>query len=94
MLCFVIAESEFQSSIFYTIRRKSTRSWAVLAQKNENVEKVPIAYTSHELNYPQRNYSVSEQECLLAFLAIRKCRAYVEAHEYEVLRIMILSSGQ
>lgn len=58
---------------------------AVLAQRNEDGEEVPIAYMSHKLTSPQKNYTVSEQECLAAIMAVKKFRAYVEGHEFEII---------
>lgn len=58
---------------------------AVLAQRDDDGEEVPIAYMSHKMTTPQRNYSVSEQECLAAVMAIKKFRAYVEGHQFEVI---------
>lgn len=55
---------------------------AVLVQRSDEGDEVPIAYMSHKFNAAQRNYTVSEQECLAAVLAIRKFRAYVEGMEF------------
>lgn len=55
---------------------------AVLAQRNDAGDEIPIAYMSHKMTTAQRNYSVSEQECLAAVMAIKKFRAYVEGHEF------------
>lgn len=40
---------------------------------------------SHKLTSAQRNYTVSEQECLAAIMAVKKFRAYVEGHEFEII---------
>lgn len=58
---------------------------AVLAQTNEDGDEVPIAYMSQKLSSAQRNYTVSEQECLAAVTAVRKFRAYIEGHTFEVI---------
>lgn len=58
---------------------------AVLAQLNENGEEVPIAYMSQKPNKAQRNYSVTEQECLAAVLAVKKFRSYVEGQEFRII---------
>lgn len=44
---------------------------AVLAQTNEEGDEVPVAYMSQKLTSAQRNYTVSEQECLAAVTAIK-----------------------
>ena len=37
---------------------------AVLAQRDENNHDYAIAYASRSLNKPERNYTVTERECL------------------------------
>lgn len=54
-------------------------------QKNAEGEEVPIAFMSKKLNQAQRNYSVTEQECLAAMLSVKKFRAYVEGHEFTII---------
>ncbi|KAH8392774.1 hypothetical protein KR215_004884, partial [Drosophila sulfurigaster] len=44
---------------------------------------VPIAFMSRKLNRCQRNYSVTEKECLAAIMCV-KFRAYVEGHEFAI----------
>lgn len=58
---------------------------AVLVQLGENGEENPIAYMSKKLNSIQRNYSVTEKECLAAIEAIEKFRCHVELQEFEVI---------
>lgn len=40
---------------------------------------------THKLYSAQSNYSISEQECLATFLAIKKFRVYAEGHEFKVI---------
>lgn len=40
---------------------------------------------SHKLTSAQKNYTVSEQEFLAAVMAVKKFRAYVEGHEFEII---------
>ncbi|KAI8119245.1 Transposon Tf2-6 polyprotein [Lucilia cuprina] len=58
---------------------------AVLFQLNEKEEEHPIAFYSQKLNSCQKNYSVTEKECLAAVLAIRKFRPYVEMMPFTVI---------
>ena len=58
---------------------------AVLSQLNEENVEVPIAYFSQKLNKAQRNYSVTELECLAAILSLKKFRAYVEGQDFTIV---------
>lgn len=57
----------------------------VLYQLDEQGEEHPIAYMSQKLNGAQRNYSVTEQECLAAVLSLKKFRGYVEGMPFKVV---------
>jgi hypothetical protein len=57
----------------------------VLSQLDESSNERPIAYFSRKLNKCQKNYSVTELECLAAILSIEKFREYVEGLEFTVI---------
>lgn len=58
---------------------------AVLAQlDSENIER-PICYFSHKLNPAQKNYSITELECLAAVLGVKFFRPYIEGHEFRIV---------
>lgn len=58
---------------------------AVLVQIDCDGNESPIAFMSKKLNSSQRNYSVTEKECLAAISAIEKFRCYIELQEFEVI---------
>lgn len=58
---------------------------AVLVQLDDNGAERPIAFMSKKLNSSQRNYSVTERECLAAIEAIKRFRCYIELQEFEVI---------
>lgn len=57
----------------------------VLYQVDENGEEHPISFMSRKLNTAQRNYSVTEQECLAAVLSLEKFRGYVEGMTFTIV---------
>lgn len=58
---------------------------AVSYQLNDRQEEHPIAFYSQKLNSCQKNYTVTEKECLAAVMAIRKFRPYVEMMPFTVV---------
>lgn len=58
---------------------------AVLAQEDDEGIERPISFMSQKLNKAQRNYTVTELECLAVLLAIKKYRAYIEGHPFKVI---------
>lgn len=58
---------------------------AVLVQIYDEGLESPIGFMPRKLNSSQRNYSVTEKECLAAIEAIEKFRCYVELLEFEII---------
>ena len=58
---------------------------AVLCQLDKDGEERPIFYYSHKLNKAQRNYSITELECLAAVSAVKKFRPYLEMQEFKIV---------
>lgn len=48
-------------------------------------DEYPIAFMSKKFNSAQRNYSVTEQECLAAILCVKKFRCYVEGMPFTII---------
>lgn len=57
---------------------------AVLTQPHPDGERV-VAYVSRSLNKHERNYSVTERECLAVLDSITKLRAYIEGVKFTVI---------
>ncbi|KAH8340321.1 hypothetical protein KR059_012384, partial [Drosophila kikkawai] len=65
----------------------------VLMQKDPDDQQFhPIEFMSRKTNacrmpniYVDRNYSVTEQECLAAIVCIKRFRPYIEGHEFTVI---------
>ena len=54
---------------------------AVLSQEKDGFDH-PIAYLSRTLNGAERNYSVTEKECLTALYAMRHFRPYLISKKF------------
>lgn len=48
-------------------------------------EEHPIAFMSRKLNAAQRNYSVTELECMAAVLCVKQFRCYVEGMPFTII---------
>lgn len=81
----VLHSPDFTKPFYIHCDASNTGIGSVLVQKTAEGEEFPIAFMSKKLNQAQRNYSVTEQECLAAMLSIKKFRAYVEGHEFTVI---------
>ena len=58
---------------------------AVLSQlDSEGIER-PVAYCSRSLNRHERNYTVTERECLAVVYALKQFRAYVYGTKFDVV---------
>lgn len=81
----VLANPDFSKKFFLHCDASDYGIGAVLVQLDENGNERPIAYMSKKLNTSQRNYSVTERECLSAIEAIKRFRCYLELQEFEVI---------
>lgn len=81
----VLRNPDFNKRFFLQVDASSTGVGCVLFQKNSEGGENPIAFMSKKLNGAQRNYSVTEQECLAAILAVKKFRAYIEGMPFTII---------
>lgn len=81
----VLRHPDFSREFFIQCDASDYGVGAVLFQKTESGEENPIAFYSQKLNACQRNYSVTEKECLSAVLAIKRFRPYVELMKFTVI---------
>lgn len=81
----VLRHADFSKPFFIQCDASEYGIGAVLFQLNAEGHEHPIAFYSKKLNKCQRNYSVTEKECLAAVMAIKTFRPYVELMEFTVI---------
>lgn len=81
----VLANPDFSRKFYLHCDASDFGIGAVLVQIDDTGSERPIAFMSRKLNSAQRNYSVTERECLAAIEAIKKFRCYLELQEFEVI---------
>lgn len=81
----VLVTPDFTRPFIVQCDASMTGVGGVLSQEDEKGIERPIAYFSHKLNRAQRNYSITELECLAAVLCIKKFRGYIEGHPFKVV---------
>lgn len=81
----ILANPDFSKKFYVHCDASDVGIGAVLVQHDDEGGERPIAYMSRKLNTAQRNYSVTERECLAAIEAIKKFRCYIEMQEFEVV---------
>lgn len=81
----VLCSPDFSKPFSIHCDASKTGVGAVLVQVSEEGDERPVAFISKKLNKAQRNYTVTEQECLAAIVALKNFRAYVEGHEFTII---------
>nr|XP_043065612.1 uncharacterized protein LOC122320996 [Drosophila bipectinata] len=83
----VLHSPDFRKPFYIHCDASSYGIGGVLVQKTEGEkgDEYPIAFVSKKLSKAQRNYSVTEQECLAAIICIKRFRPYVEGHRFTVI---------
>ena len=80
----ILSRPEFDREFILETDASDTGLGAVLKQSYEDGDRV-IAYASRVLSAAERNYSVTERECLAILWAVRKFRCYVEAEHFSII---------
>lgn len=81
----VLSRPDFSRRFFIQCDASDSGIGAVLFQKNDAGEECPLSYHSQKLNACQKNYSVTEKECLAAVSAVKKFRPYVEGMDFTII---------
>lgn len=81
----ILTHPDFTKPFVIQCDASSSGVGSVLYQIGGDNEEHPIAYFSKKLNSAQRNYSVTELECLAAVLSVKKFRQYVEGSRFTIV---------
>lgn len=81
----ILTHPNFDQPFIIQCDASSTGVGSVLFQIGKDGLEHPISYMSKKLNAAQRNYSVTELECLSAILSVKKFRGYVEGHPFKII---------
>lgn len=81
----ILSNPDFSKKFYLHCDASDFGIGAVLVQLDEEGNEKPIAFMSRKLSTAQRNYSVTERECLAAVEAIKRFRCYLELQEFEVI---------
>lgn len=80
----VLTHPDFEKHFFIQCDASMSGVGGVLFQMI-NDEEHPIAFISKKLNSAQKNYSVTELECLAAIVCVDKFRCYVEGMPFTII---------
>ena len=80
----VLVNPDFEKQFTIQTDASNTGLAAVLFQEIDGVEH-PIAFDSKTRTSAQRNYTVTEQECLAVLFGIEKFRQFVEGTKFRVI---------
>lgn len=81
----LLSHPDFSKPFVIQCDASKTGVGGVLYQLDDDGNEHPIAFMSRKLNSAQRNYSVTEQECLAAILSLKKFRGYVEGMTFKIV---------
>jgi hypothetical protein len=81
----ILAYPNFSKPFILYIDASTFALGAILSQKNEDKREYVIAYASRTLNKHERNYSITELECLAVVWAVKHFHPYLHGHKFTVI---------
>lgn len=81
----VLAQPDFSREFFIQCDASRVGVGGVLFQLDDENRERPIAFVSKKLNRSQRNYTVTELECLAAVVSVKRFRPYIEGLSFRII---------
>lgn len=81
----VLSNPDFNKIFFIQCDASDVGVGAVIFQEDEEGGEHPIEYFSKKLTTAQRNYSVTERECLAVVLAVKRFRPYIDLMKFVII---------
>lgn len=81
----LLAHPDFSRPFVIQCDACTTGVGSVLYQLDEAGNEKPIAFMSKKFNSAQRNYTITELECLAAVLSVKRFRGFIEGMEFKVV---------
>lgn len=81
----VLAQPDFEKEFIIQCDASRVGVGGVLFQVTDSGEEKPIAFVSQKLNKAQRNYTVTELECLAAVVCVKRFRPYIEGLPFRII---------
>lgn len=81
----VLAQPDFSREFIIQCDASRIGVGGVLFQYDSEGKEHPIAYVSQKLNKCQRNYTVTELECMAAVVCVNRFRAYIEGLPFRII---------
>lgn len=80
----LLVQPNFKKTFHLQCDASNTGIGAVLFQMDQDEKEKPIYFYSSKLTTSEKNYSVTERECLAVIKAIKKFRPYIEGYHFEI----------
>lgn len=81
----VLAQPNFHKKFYLQCDASDLGIGAVLFQKDSEEKEQPICYYSSKLTKAEKNYSVTERECLAVIKATKRFRPYIEGYNFDII---------
>lgn len=81
----ILSTPDFTKRFYIQCDASSCGVGGVLFQKDEDNNERVLYYHSQKLNSAQRNYTVTELECLAAIICVKKFRPFIELHDFSII---------